>query len=190
MVASSPVSPSLDIFVRAAEGDGDVYVALSGTPPRILKTGNSITAGNPGTAQISPDIDTTTMFIDTLSGMYGNGIGKAVSRELALSASPGRPLSARKIAQAISMAETALQALSGVDFATRMACLTTSGAPIFSKVCDAMGIDPASLDASQQAFINQAMYERFDDAAQRGESPVTNSTAEAWLGALIAEYRV
>ena len=57
-----------------------------------------------------------------------------MSRELGLEPNPGKPLSARTVAQALDMAQTSRDALSGVDFLTRLALSATNGAPAFQPV--------------------------------------------------------
>ncbi|WP_238891461.1 hypothetical protein [Achromobacter insuavis] len=88
-------------------------------------------------------------------------------------------------AQALDMAQTSRDALSGVDFLTRLALSATNGAPAFQQACSDAGVAPASLDAARRGALDQAMQARFDQAAQSGQSPVSLGTAAAWLRDLL-----
>ncbi|WZB74541.1 hypothetical protein WJ972_28855 [Achromobacter insuavis] len=68
------------------------------------------------------------------------------------------------------MAQTSRDALSGVDFLTRLALSATNGAPAFQQACSDAGVAPASLDAARRGALDQAMQARFDQAAQSGQS--------------------
>jgi hypothetical protein len=181
MTDSASASPSLEVFIQAANADHSVYLDLTGATPRLAP------APPAGTRPSIPaDLDTTTLFIDALARRYGSGVGRTVSRELALCASPGEPLAARKIARAVAMAETARQALDGVDFATRLACMASAQGAVFRRVCAQLGVDMRALDTVRRARIDCAMRKRFDEAAVTDSSPVSIQTAETWLCALVA----
>lgn len=108
-----------------------------------------------------------------------------ISRELGLEPNPGKPLSARTVALALDMAQTSSDALSGVDFLTRLAVSAAHGAPAFQQACADAGIAPASLDATRRGALDQAMQARFEQAAQSGQSPVALGTAAGWLRELL-----
>lgn len=181
----SPGSPQLDAFTQAAQAGGDVYISVAGEQLQVLGTGT--TPGGRSVAWVAPDVDTVSMFSEALARTYGNGIASAVSRELGLSASPGKPLSARTIELAVDMAQTSRHALDGVDFATRLACSASTGSAVFLSACSQAGIDPASVDAQKRQVIDVAMQQRFDQAASAGESPVSLATARTWLSAVLAQ---
>lgn len=88
-------------------------------------------------------------------------------------------------AQALDMAQTSRDALSGVDFLTSLALSATTGAPAFQQACSDAGVAPASLDAARRGALDQAMQARFDQASQSGQSPVSLGTAAAWLRDLL-----
>lgn len=125
----TPSSPfvSLEAFAKAAESGQDVYVDVAGEKLQVLGMGT--TPGGRSVAWVAPNVDTTAMFAQALARSYGQGIASAVSRELGLEPNPGKPLSARTVAQALDMAQTSRDALSGVDFLTRLALSATNGAP-------------------------------------------------------------
>lgn len=181
----TPGSPQLDAFTQAAQGGGDVYISVAGEQLQVLGTGT--TPGGRSVAWVAPDVDTVSMFSEALARTYGNGIASAVSRELGLTASPGKPLSARTIELAVDMAQTSRQALDGVDFATRLACSASTGSTVFLSACAQAGIDPAGVDAQKRQAIDVAMQQRFDHAAGTGQSPVSLGTARTWLSAVLAQ---
>ncbi|WP_241074279.1 hypothetical protein [Achromobacter insuavis] len=129
----TPSSPfvSLEAFAKAAESGQDVYVDVAGEKLQVLGMGT--TPGGRSVAWVAPNVDTTAMFAQALARSYGQGIASAVSRELGLEPNPGKPLSARTVAQALDMAQTSRDALSGVDFLTRLALSATNGAPAFQQ---------------------------------------------------------
>lgn len=152
----TPSSPflSLEAFAKAAESGQDVYVDVAGERLQVLGVG--ATPGGRSVAWVAPNVDTTEMFAQALARTFGQGIASAVSRELALEPNPGKPLSARTVAQALDMAQTSRDALSGVDFLTRLALSATSGAPAFQQACADAGVAPASLDAARRSSLDQA----------------------------------
>ncbi|MNK22379.1 hypothetical protein D3C87_406540 [compost metagenome] len=181
----TPSSPfvSLDAFAKAAEGGQDLYVDIAGEKLQVL--GMGATPSGRSVAWVAPNVDTTAMFAQALAHSYGQGIASAVSRELGLDPSPGKPLSARTVAAAIDMAETSSHALSGVDFMTRLATSAAGNTPAFQQACTDAGIAPSSLDAARRAALDESMQGRFDQAARSGQSPVSLATASGWLRELI-----
>ncbi|WYX20016.1 hypothetical protein WJ973_00485 [Achromobacter xylosoxidans] len=129
----TPSSPfvSLDAFAKAAQSGEDVYVDIAGETLRVLGVGS--TPGGRSVAWVAPNVDTTGMFAQALARSYGQGIASAVSRELGLEPNPGKPLSARTVTLALDMAQTSRDALSGVDFMTRLALSATNDAPAFQQ---------------------------------------------------------
>ncbi|AKP88239.1 hypothetical protein [Achromobacter ruhlandii] len=181
----TPSSPfvSLDAFAQAAQSGQDIYVDIAGETLRVLGMGT--TPGGRSVAWVAPNVDTTAMFAQALAHSYGQGIASAVSRELGLEPNPGKPLSARTVTLALDMAQTSRDALSGVDFLTRLALSASNGAPAFQQACSDAGVAPASLDAARRGALDLAMQARFDQAAQSGQSPVSLATAAAWLRDLL-----
>jgi hypothetical protein len=181
----TPSSPfiSLDAFAKAAESGQDVYVEIAGEQLQVLGMGT--TPSGRSVAWVAPNVDTTTMFTEALARNYGQGIASAVSRELGLEPSPGKPLAARSVATALDMAETSSHALSGVDFMTRLAVSAVNGAPAFQQACADTGLLPSALDANRRTLLDQAMQARFEHAAQAGQSPVALATAASWLRDLL-----
>lgn len=136
----TPSSPfvSLDAFAKAAQSGEDVYVDIAGETLRVLGVGS--TPGGRSVAWVAPNVDTTGMFAQALARSYGQGIASAVSRELGLEPNPGKPLSARTVTLALDMAQTSRDALSGVDFMTRLALSATNDAPAFQQACRDAGV--------------------------------------------------
>ncbi|MBV7485187.1 hypothetical protein [Bordetella sp. BOR01] len=174
---------ALDAFSKAAQAGGDVYISIDGQALQVLGTGT--TASGRSVAWVAPNIDITSMFSQALANTYGNGIANAVSRELGLTATPGKPLSARVITQALDMAQTSRQALEGVDFATRLASSASMNSPLFLDACARAGVPADSLTAAQRQHIDSAMQRRFDDAASSGQTPVAHDTVRGWLAELL-----
>jgi hypothetical protein len=143
------------------------------------------TPGGRSVAWVAPNVDTTGMFAQALARSYGQGIASAVSRELGLEPNPGKPLSARTVTLALDMAQTSRDALSGVDFMTRLALSATNDAPAFQQACRDAGVAPSDLDAGRRGALDQAMQARFDQAAESGHSPVSLATAAGWLRDLL-----
>ncbi|WZB66609.1 hypothetical protein WJ971_00480 [Achromobacter xylosoxidans] len=184
----TPSSPfvSLDAFAKAAQSGEDVYVDIAGETLRVLGVGS--TPGGRSVAWVAPNVDTTGMFAQALARSYGQGIASAVSRELGLEPNPGKPLSARTVTLALDMAQTSRDALSGVDFMTRLALSATNDAPAFQQACRDAGVAPSGLDAGRRGALDQAMQARFDQAAESGHSPV--SQASGGLAARSAQVRL
>ena len=177
----TPSSPfvSLEAFAKAAQSGQDVYVDIAGEKLQVLGMGT--TPGGRSVAWVAPNVDTTSLFAQALAHSYGQGITSAVSRELGLEPNPGKPLAARTVAQALDMAQTSRDALSGVDFLTRLAVSASADTPAFQQACRDTGVAAASLDASRRDALDQAMQARFEQAALSGQSPVSLATAAAWL---------
>ncbi|WP_241076938.1 hypothetical protein [Achromobacter xylosoxidans] len=149
----TPSSPfvSLDAFAKAAQSGEDVYVDIAGETLRVLGVGS--TPGGRSVAWVAPNVDTTGMFAQALARSYGQGIASAVSRELGLEPNPGKPLSARTVTLALDMAQTSRDALSGVDFMTRLALSATNDAPAFQQACRDAGVAPSGLDAGRRGAL-------------------------------------
>ena len=187
-IQSSPISPasqglSLDAFSRASRAGEAICVSASGQSLQVLGTG-AMPDGR-SVAWVAPDADTVSMFTQALAQTYGHGIASAVSRELGLAPSPGKPLASRVIQRALDMAQTSAQALEGVNFITRLDCSASVGGPVFVSVCKELGIAPGSVTAGQRQGIDQAMQQKFDQAAQSGQTPVAPEAARAWLRGLL-----
>lgn len=187
-IPSSSISPlsrglSLDAFSQASRAGQAVYISASGQSLQVLGAG-AMPDGR-SVAWVAPDADTVSMFTQALEQTYGHGIASAVSRELGLYPSPGKPLASRAIERALDMAQTSAQALDGVNFITRLDCSATAGGPVFASVCKELGIAPGSVTAQESRRIDQAMQQKFDQAAQSGQTPVAPETARVWLRELL-----
>jgi len=185
--SSVPVTPhsgpTLDAFAATAATGEAVYVSIDGQSMQVLGTG--VTPGGRSVTWVAPDVDTVTMFTEALARTHGQGIAEVVARELGLQPSPGKPLSSRTVGLALEMAQTCSQAMSGVDFATRLEFSAASGGAGFQAACQALGIDPASVDAAQRQRIDEAMQLKFEQAEARGQAPVPPDTAQQWLRELL-----
>lgn len=185
MTIHSPVSSqpsrqlSVEQFAEAAKGNESVYLSISGQSMQVLGVGT--TPGGRTVAWVAPDVDTTRMFIEALQESYGPGIAKAIAQELGLQPSPGKPLSSRTVIHALDMARTAGRALSGIDFVTALEYSAQNAGLGFKAVCQDLNLDPGSLDDQQRKAIDQALQERFQQAASEGRSPVPPETVRSWL---------
>ena len=178
-LSSSSGFVSLDAFTQAAAGGGEVYADINGERLQVLAAG-SLPSGR-SVAWIAPNVDTASMFVDTLARTFGGGVGSAVARELDLVSAPGKPLSSRTITQAVDMAREAGHAMGGVDFVTQLAFSAKASGAEFQRTAAELGIASASLDAGRRQSIDDAMQAQFTAAAATGNSPVEPSVARAWL---------
>ncbi|WP_263768609.1 hypothetical protein [Propionivibrio soli] len=108
-------SLSVDDFRREAALGQDLHVQIDGESYKLVATGS--TPSGRSVAWVEGDGDATRMFVEALASSYGASLSRAVADELGLKPSPGKPLSARTVTQALGMIETAQEALGGVRFA-------------------------------------------------------------------------
>lgn len=171
--------PQLEAFHEAAQQGEWLHMSQDGAQWRVLATGT--TPSQRSVAWVEPQADTTSAFVGALGQSFSRGIQASVARELGLQPAPGRPLSARTVLQAIDMAQTSQTAMQGVDFLTRLQVSAASNSTAFVEACRHAGVDSASMGAGQRSAIDARMQQRFEAAAAQGQSPVTESTARAWL---------
>ncbi|MVW70466.1 hypothetical protein [Bordetella sp. 15P40C-2] len=181
----SPLSPvpSLETYTEAAKDGQDLYVNIDGKQRQVLSWGK--TPNGRSVAWLEPDVDTTSMFTQALAQVYGAGIASAVSRQLGLQPAPGKPISARVVMSAVDMAKTAKDAMTGVDFLSRLSASAVADTPVFRQACKDCQVNPATLSAAQRAALDNAMETRFEAAARAGGSPVSLQTAAQWLRELL-----
>lgn len=120
---SNPLSPATQVigvedFRCSAQAGGDVRVQVDGTSFKLVATGQ--TPSGRSVVWVDGGGDTTRMFVEALESAYGTHLSQAVANELGLSSAPGAGLSADKINQALSIAETAHNALDGVRFVDQL----------------------------------------------------------------------
>lgn len=175
--------PSLDDFASAATRGEAVYASSTGRSLQTLGTG--ATPSGRTVAWVEPDVDTTRLFTEALAQSHGIGISQTVALELGLVSNPGKPLASRTITQALDMAQTLAQVFSGVDYVTQLNHSAVARGTGFTALCQDMGISAADFTPDQQKRIDQAMREKFEQAAAQGNSPVSSNTAREWLRALI-----
>lgn len=178
-ISSSPGFVPLDAFTQAAAGGREVYADIAGERLQVMATG-SLPNGR-SVAWIAPDVDTASMFVDSLARTFGSGVGTAVARELDLVSAPGKPLSSRTVTQAVDMAREAGHAMGGVDFVTQLGLSAKASGAEFQRAAGRADISVGHLDAGQRQAIDDAMQARFDQAAASGNSPVPPSVAQTWL---------
>jgi hypothetical protein len=135
------LGPSLADFKAAAASaapGASVQLSLDGQSLQVLAQGE-FNAGGPtrsvawvggdsGTSGTKPEpgapgelgavvmSDTAAALLKALQQATGDGVSRAVAKELGLSAAPGKPLDARVVEAAAQMAETATVAMQGVAF--------------------------------------------------------------------------
>lgn len=182
---SSPLGPpALEAFRQSAQDAPEVRVTLDSGSYQVLGQGQFSGGGaSRSVAWVQGDSDTTSMFVQALSQSFGGGLSAAVARELGLEPAPGKPLASRLVSQALDIAKTGQQALSGVDFLTLLDHSAVAGGMGFKAALSPLPIDPASLDGATRAAIDARIKEKFEQAAARGESPVLAATAQAWIKA-------
>ena len=188
----NPISPNtgpspqtvIDAFrTSAGQGESVRVVDVDGQSFQVLAEGHlpGSQGGSRSVAWVQGDTDTTGMFLNALAQRFGPGVADHVADALGLAPAPGKPLAARLVPQAIEMAETSAQALSGVDFLTRLEHSAGSDGVAFRAAAARLCIDPARLDGTTRNQIDQHMQADFASAAARGESPVSAATATQWL---------
>jgi len=182
----SPLLP-LETYTEAAQSGQDLYVNISGAQYQVLSVGSTPTGRS--VAWLAPDIDTTSMFTQALTQTYGQGIASAVARQLELTPAPGKALSSRTISLAVDMANTARDALSGVDFMSRLSSSAVGNSAVFQQACQDSNLDPATISLAQRESLDQSMQTRFEQAALTGQNPVSLATAGHWLRELLQQTR-
>lgn len=167
----------------AQQGQAIRVISLDGQTFQVQAEGRlqGSQGGNRSVAWVQEDIDTTAMFVQALGQRFGGGLADHIAQELGLAPSPGKPLAARLVPQALDMAETGAQALSGVDFLTRLEHSAVSGGAAFQAALARLGLAADSLDPAARTHLDQLMQADFTAAAARGESPVPPATATQWL---------
>lgn len=176
-------SPLLEAF-RESAGQGEtVHVQVDGQELKVLAQGelHGSQGGARSVAWVQGEVDTTSMFVEALSQSYGSSLSGALARELGLEPAPGKPLSSRQVTQALEMAETGRQALSGVDFLTALQHSAKAQGPGWQAVLTELGIAPDSLSVEQRTQVDERMEARFATAQVRGQSPVPVETVRGWL---------
>lgn len=173
----------IDAFRESAgRGEAVRVIEVDGQRFQVQAEGRlESSAGTRSVAWVREHTDTTGVFLNALAQRFGTGVASHVAQALDLAPSPGKPLAARLVPQAIEMAETSAQALAGVDFLTQLAHSARSGGTAFQAAAERAGVDSALLDADARARIDQRMQAEFAAAAARGESPVPQATATQWL---------
>lgn len=136
------------------------------------------------------EVDTTSVFVAGLGRAFSPGIQAAVVRELGLVPRPGESLESAAVLQAIAMAETSHKALEGVDFMTRLMFSAAIHGTGFTQVCAALGLPPEAVGAQQRTAIDARLQNRFDEAAQQGQTPVAPALARQWLQAELSALKL
>ena len=191
-IHSNPANTSsamrLEAFAHSAsQSDQLQAVVVDGQAYTVQALGQLPTAGGPrSVAWVQGDVDTTALFMEAFGASFGGRLSAAVSKELGLEPNPGKPLASRLVTQALDMAQTGQQALSGVDFLTRLAHSATAGGAAFKAIAAELAMPAASLGDASRRDIDARMEQRFDVAAASGQTPVPASQAGHWLRAELA----
>jgi hypothetical protein len=178
----------LDTFAqKASQSDQLQAMVVDGQAYTVQAVGQLSTAGGQrSVAWVQGDVDTTTLFMQALGASFGGPLSAAVSKELGLAPNPGKPLASRLVTQAMDMAQTGQQALSGIDFSTRLAHSASNGGAAFKAVAAELAISPAALTDASRRDIDARMVQRFDAASASGQTPVSAAQADQWLRAELA----
>lgn len=179
-----PSTPKLlESFRQAARTSEAVSVTVDSTRWRVQGVGvmphsqREVAWVDGGDARA----DTTSAFVHALASTFSSGITAAVARELELQPAPGRPLSSRTVTQALDMAETGQQAMSGVDFFTRLQFSAVADGAEFRRVCASLGRDTNSISVTERQRIDAQLDRSFEQARMQGTAPVGYDSAESWL---------
>lgn len=179
--APSP-HPALEAFRESASHGAAVRVSVDGEDFQVLAEGRFDAGGaTRSVVWVEDSTDTTRMFLDAMSQSFGSRISSEVTRELGLAPAPGKPLASRLVNEALDMAQTGQQALSGVDFVTRLEHSAVLGGAAFHRIAVAAGIDPKSLSADTLAMLDRQLQDRFDAAVVAGATPVSPDVASQWV---------
>lgn len=180
---ATATSPLLDAFRQAAQTHDAVRITLDGADWQVQGVG-TMPQSRREVAWVSPDAaqpDTTSVFVQALEQSFSSGLSAAVARSLDLRPAPGQALSSRTVNQAVDMAQTGQQALSGVDFLTRLQFSAASNGPEFRRVCESLGQEAGAVTQERRQHIDAQMDARFAQAHASGASPVSGQQAEQWL---------
>jgi hypothetical protein len=182
-----PSNLSVSAFRETAEQAPAVRVALEDGQFTVLGQGQmSGSSGSRSVAWVKGDVDTTSMFLNSLSRSFGAGLSAAIARELGLEPAPGKPLASRLIKEALDMAEAGQRAMTGVDFATFLDHSAVSNGPGFRAALGQAGLEPSAVTSAQRQSIDNAVRAHFEMAASDGKTPVDPKAAASWLAAEIA----
>lgn len=176
-------APSLDAFARgASQSDQLQAVVVDGKTHTVQAFGQLQTAnGQRSVAWVQSDVDTTALFMQAFGASFGGRLSAAVSAELGLEPSLGKPLASRLVIQALDMAQTGQQAFLGIDFLTQLAHSASTGGAAFKAIAADMAIPPAALTDTSRRDIDARMALRFEVAVTNGQTPVSASQADKWL---------
>lgn len=176
--------PELEAFERAAakgealsiEIDGErLSVAAKGQLP---ESGRQITWVEGSSHAISPGC----VFAQALASRFGNSISAHVERELKIDLSAHKPIAARTVEQAISMAQTASLALDGAAFAQRLNFSASSNSQEFIAAAKDAGVSPDSIDLPTRRQIDARFAELL--AAAGGGQPTPDLARQCLQEAL------
>ena len=177
--ADTATAPALEKFEQAASEGAQIHVSRDGSQWRVLGQGTTPSQRSVAWLEPGQESDTTSVFVEALGQSFSSGIQSAVVRELGLAPAPNKPLSSRTVQQAIEMAQTAQKSLDGVDFMTQLQFSAKANSAGFVDACRASGVEAGQVSPAQRQEIDAAMQQRFQNAAQHGESPVSMSTARS-----------
>lgn len=184
-ITSSPPSPSpgltLQAFQEAASHQTDIY--LDGE--KLVLLGSGKTPQGRQVDWVAPNGDAAGALAQALNDAVGTGLGSAIARELNLSSAPGKPLSARTVERASEMAHEGQHMLEGVDFMTQLRLSAQNATPDFIRVCTQAGVNAHQFDAATRADIDDMLSQRFQAAAQAGQTPVSAAESERWLSEIV-----
>lgn len=187
-IGSSP-SALLESFRAAAQTHEAVRITLNGNSWDVQGVGNMPNSGREVAwvqASEGSTADTASVFVQALQGSFSAGISQAVARELDLAPRPHQQsLSSRTVLQALDMAETGRQMLTGVDFLTQLHFSATNRGQGFVQTCTILGVDASGLSQSARAQIDTQMGQHFAQAQAAGQTPVSENQATQWLRGLL-----
>jgi len=180
-------TPLLRAMADAAKTHEAVRVSLDGQDWQVHGVGEMPTSRRE-VAWVTPDTDTTSVFVEALQQSFSEGVGDAVARALDLHPAPGKPLASRTIEQALVMAEVSQQALSGVNFLTRLQFSAVHDGADFRRISAATG--HTALSEQQRKQIDAELDLSFAKATREGSQTVAHEAVEEWLRAALSSVGV
>jgi hypothetical protein len=126
------------------------------------------------------------LFMDALLQEYGQGIQASVARELGLT--PGRPLEAREVSLAITMAEHHVGVFEGANFMTQLPVSASANGAPFVAICDHLGIDATALRQADRAAIDKTFGDALGAATQNHQRLVTPDEVVALMTQVLADH--
>lgn len=130
---------------------------------------------------------TAELFMEGLRQLYGERIGREVSRQIGLSGNADAALEARAVLDALEMAEASQQALAGLNFISRHAISAGGLSSQFRMVCLALGVLPDRIPGAKLLEADEIFNARFTARADRDRHAVDLIEARLLMAEVLSE---